>query len=311
MNPLDEMVADLERKLPGRVTRQASSAALTTYRCGGALAALVRAEHDDDLATVATIVQHHDVPVLVVGRGSNLLVADDGFAGIGILLGGVFDELRIDSATGRVDGGGAVALPVLARRAAAAGVGGLEFYVGIPGSVGGAVKMNAGGHGAQTDQVILEARTFDLDSARSAVVPPKALGLGYRTSSVAARTVVVGAAFAGAPDDPRACAARIEEVVRWRREHQPGGQNAGSVFTNPPGDAAGRLIDAAGCKGMRVGGAVVSEKHANFFVAEAGATAHDVYSLICQVHQRVADLTGVQLEPELRLVGFRAEEGEG
>jgi UDP-N-acetylmuramate dehydrogenase len=305
---LDEIVADLERELPGRVTRDASSAALTTYRCGGALAALVRAEHDDDLATVATIVQRRDVPVLVVGRGSNLLVADEGFRGIGVLLGGVYDELHIDSASGRVDGGGAVALPVLARRAAGAGVGGLEFYVGIPGSVGGAVKMNAGGHGAQTDEVLVEARTFDLDRGTSAVVPPAGLGLGYRTSGLEARAAVVGAVFQGEPDDPRASAARIEEIVRWRREHQPGGQNAGSVFTNPPGDAAGRLIDVTGCKGMRVGGAVVSEKHANFFVAEAGATARDVFSLICQVRRRVADATGVQLEPELRLVGFDVEE---
>ena len=308
MSTLDEIVADLERKLPGRVTRRASSAALTTYRCGGALAALVRAEHDDDLATVATILRHHETPILVVGRGSNLLVADEGFAGVGILLGGVFDELHIDSTAGRVDGGGAVALPVLARRAAAVGVAGLEFYVGIPGSVGGAVKMNAGGHGAQTDQVLVEARTFDLDTAASAVVPPGALGLGYRTSSLRPRTIVVGAVFTGVPDDPRACAARIEEIVRWRREHQPGGQNAGSVFTNPPGDAAGRLIEVAGCKGMRVGGAVVSEKHANFFVAEPGATARDVYSLICQVRRRVADATGVHLEPELHLVGFGSEE---
>jgi len=308
MNALDEILADVERALPGRVTRQASSAALTTYRCGGALTALVRAEHDDDLATVATAVRHRDVPILVVGRGSNLLVADEGFPGIGILLGGVFDELHIDSTSGRLDAGGAVALPVLARRAAGAGVGALEFYVGIPGSVGGAVKMNAGGHGRQTDEVIVEARTVDLDTGQSAVVPPAALGLGYRTSSVAARTVVAGAAFQGEPDDPRACAARIEEIVRWRREHQPGGQNAGSVFTNPPADAAGRLIDVAGCKGLRVGGAVVSEKHANFFVAEAGATARDVYALICQVRRRVADATGVYLEPELRLVGFGSEE---
>ncbi len=116
--------------------------------------------------------------------------------------------------------------------------------------------------------------------------------------------MVVAAAFTGRADDADACSARIDEIVRWRREHQPGGQNAGSVFTNPPGDSAGRLIDVAGCKGMRVGGAVVSEKHANFFVAEPGARAADVNELIDRVRRRVLDATGVRLERELHLVGF-------
>src|SRR6185312_5768784 len=109
------------------------------------------------------------------------------------------------------------------------------------------------------------------------------LGLGFRHSALASRNVVIGAVFAGTPDDPDACTARIDEIVRWRREHQPGGQNAGSVFMNPPGDAAGRLIDVSGGKGKRVGGAVVSEKHANFFVAEPGARASDVFALVQEV----------------------------
>jgi UDP-N-acetylmuramate dehydrogenase len=193
---------------------------------------------------------------------------------------------------------------VLARRAAAVGVAGLEFYVGIPGSVGGAVRMNAGGHGAQTADVIVDARVLDLADG-SVREPGRAeLGLGYRSSGLAGSAVVVEARFAGRHDDATACGARIDEIVRWRREHQPGGQNAGSVFTNPVDDSAGRLIEAAGCKGLRIGGAVVSEKHANFFVADPGASASDVCALIDLVRTRVEAESGVVLEPELRLVGF-------
>jgi UDP-N-acetylmuramate dehydrogenase len=301
---LDALAASLATRLPGRVVRDAPGGALTTYRCGGAFAVLVRAGNEAHLAAIAEVVPG-DVPVLVVGRGSNLLIADDGFAGVAIAQEGAFESLTVDVAAATVTAGGAVALPVLARRTAAAGLTGLEFFVGIPGSVGGAVKMNAGGHGAQTDEVIRRARLFDLDEARAYEADPTALGLGYRTSAVGGRTIVVEATFAGAPDDPDACSARIDEIVRWRRENQPGGQNAGSVFTNPPGDAAGRLIEAAGCKGLRIGGAVVSEKHANFFVADPGARAADVYALICEVRRRVADASGVQLAPEVQLIGFR------
>jgi UDP-N-acetylmuramate dehydrogenase len=302
---IDDVGRALAARLPGQVTRDVSSAELTTYRCGGPFAVVVRAEREADLAAIGPAVA--GAPVLVVGRGSNLLVADAGFPGVAIVLAGEFEELDIGRPAGEgvsVRAGGAVALPVLARRTAAAGVAGLEFYVGIPGSVGGAVRMNAGGHGAQTDDVILGATVFDLDSAETRDLGRPELGLGYRRSALAPRAVVLAAAFTGRPDAADACSGRIDEIVRWRREHQPGGQNAGSVFTNPPDDSAGRLIEAAGCKGTRVGGAVVSEKHANFFVAEPGARAADVYELIEVVRRRVLDVTGVRLERELHLVGF-------
>jgi UDP-N-acetylmuramate dehydrogenase len=135
------------------------------------------------------------------------------------------------------------------------------------------------------------------------------LALGYRTSAVGPADVVVSATFTVVPDDPDACQARVNDVVRWRREHQPGGANAGSVFRNPPGDSAGRLVDAAGLKGLRVGGAVVSEKHANFIQAEAGATAADVRALVLEVQRRVGAASGVTLRPELHFVGF-GDEGE-
>jgi UDP-N-acetylmuramate dehydrogenase len=298
-----DLGAALAARLPGRVSCDVSSAELTTYRCGGPLAVFVRAECEDDVSVVAEVLPAR-VPVLVVGRGSNLLVSDAGFRGVAIALARELEQLDIDRASARVRAGGAVALPVLARRAAAVGVGGLEFFVGIPGSVGGAVRMNAGGHGADTADVIVTARVIDLDGGGVRELSRAELGLGYRQSALTARAVVLGAVFAGRNDEPAACAERVDEIVRWRREHQPGGQNAGSVFTNPPGDAAGRLIEAAGCKGLRLGGAVVSEKHANFFVADPGASAADVYALIELVQRRVEESSGVHLEPEVRCIGF-------
>jgi UDP-N-acetylmuramate dehydrogenase len=305
---LDEVGAALEARLPGRVRRAVGSAELTTYRCGGAFAVHVRAESEHDVRAVAEVLAGIPVPVLVVGRGSNLLVSDRGFAGVALSLAGALEDLDIDHRSARARAGGGLALPVLARRTAAAGVAGLEFYVGIPGSVGGAVRMNAGGHGAETVDVIVSARVADLADGSVRELDRADLGLGYRHSRLPAGSVVVGATFAGRADHARACTDRIDEIVRWRREHQPGGQNAGSVFTNPPGDAAGRLIDAAGCKGLRVGGAVVSEKHANFFVAERGATASDVHDLVELVQRRVEDASGVHLVPELQFVGF---DGDG
>lgn len=310
----DAVAAALAARLPGRVERGVSSAKLTTYRCGGPLAIVVRAESEDDLRVVADTLHTAALPVLAVGRGSNLLVADHGFEGVAIVLAGEFDQLDIDprhldSDVPSVRAGGAVALPVLARRAAARGVSGLEFFVGIPGTVGGAVRMNAGGHGAQTNDVIVGARVFDFDDGRVRDKSRAQLGLGYRRSNLTPRSVVLAAAFTGRADDAGAITARIDEIVRWRREHQPGGQNAGSVFTNPLDDSAGRLIEAAGCKGVRVGGAVVSEKHANFFVADPGARADDVYGLIELVRHRVEEATGVRLETELHLVGFEPVSG--
>ena len=302
---IDAAVAELEARLPGAVERDAPSGPLTTYRCGGALTALVRINREPDVASLAAaLAAHPDVPVLIVGRGSNLLISDAGFDGIGILLGGELERVDIDRSRATVEAGGAAALPVMARQAAKAGVGGLEFFVGIPGSVGGALRMNAGGHGAETRDVLQRARVVDLDRAQTVELDVDALELGYRHSALTARTLVVAAEFAGRIDDPAECGRRIDEIVRWRREHQPGGQNAGSVFTNPPGDSAGRLIDACGLKGLRVGHVVVSEKHANFFVAEPGARADDVLALIHRVQARVERETGVHLEPELRLVGF-------
>jgi UDP-N-acetylmuramate dehydrogenase len=306
---LDALAHALEAAVPGGVTRDAPVAELTTYRLGGPVAVLVRVHDESQLARIAGVLERDPAPVLVVGRGSNLLVADRGFAGVAVVLAGEFETLRIDRAAGTVTAGAALPLPVLARRTAAAGLTGLEFYVGIPGSVGGAVRMNAGGHGRETREVLRQAWVASLrGDGRGHPHDAAGLDLSYRHSRLGDDEVVTRAELMAEPDEPAQCEARIGEVVRWRREHQPGGSNAGSVFRNPPGDSAGRLIDAAGLKGLRVGGAVVSEKHANFFQAEPGATADDVRRLVDEVRAQVARASRVTLEPELRMIGFANHE---
>jgi len=316
---LASLAGDLRERLPDATSEGASFAELSTYRVGGPVAVLVRAKDVDALTTVAEVARRHRPRLLVIGRGSNLLMSDAGFSGLVVVLEGDFEAVDVPGAgeneSPTVRAGGAVPLPVLARRAAAGGLAGLEFYVGIPGSVGGAVRMNAGGHGRETVEVLRRAWVLDLldggghprASARDVVD----LELEYRHSNLRPSEVVTAAEFAVTRDDPTACEARVAEIVRWRREHQPGGQNAGSVFRNPPGDSAGRLIEAAGLKGLRVGGAVVSDKHANFFQAEAGATARDVLGLVVEVQRQVAKTTGVELVPELHVVGDDADGDQG
>jgi UDP-N-acetylmuramate dehydrogenase len=303
---LEQCARALAAALPGLVERDAPLGALTTYRVGGPAAVLVRAQTAGQLEAVAEAVRTWHADVLVVGHGSNLLVSDAGFPGVAVLLEDEFEAVDLrDADGGTVHAGGAVPLPVLARRTAAAGLTGLEFFVGIPGSVGGAVRMNAGGHGRDTREVLRSAEVVDLLGDGTVTTRhPAALELGYRESAIGSGEVVVGATFAVDRDDPAACEARVTEIVRWRREHQPGGSNAGSVFRNPDGDAAGRLVEASGLKGRRRGHAVVSEKHANFIQADAGATAADVDALIREVQTVVAERTGVELAPEVHRVGF-------
>jgi UDP-N-acetylmuramate dehydrogenase len=275
---------------------------MTTYRVGGSADVFVDVTSDDDLLRVAHAVSSTGAPVLVVGRGSNLLVADAGFRGVAVRLGDAFATIDIDGTTVRA--GGAVSLPVLARRTAAASLTGLEWAVGVPGSVGGAVRMNAGGHGAETSETLRRIRRVDLETGADEVVDAAALDLSYRHSNVTSAQVVVWAEYDLAPGDGAASERQIAEIVRWRRDNQPGGQNCGSVFTNPDGDAAGRLVDAAGLKGHRRGTAFVSPKHANFIQADDGGLAADVRDLIVDVQQAVEARFGVRLVPELRMIGF-------
>ena len=297
--------AELDRAgdlLGDRAQRDVPLGPLTTYRVGGAAALFVEARSIEDLTAAAAAVAATGVPTLVVGKGSNLLVADAGFPGLALVLG---EELAaIDIAGTVVRAGGAAALPVVARRTVRAGLTGFEWAVGVPGSIGGAVRMNAGGHGSDMAASLVDARIVDLRTGADERVAAADLDLGYRRSNVTASRVVVDATLGLAAGDRSAGKRTLSEIVTWRRDNQPGGQNAGSVFTNPPGDSAGRLIDAAGCKGLRVGTAAVSTKHANFFQADAGGSADDVVALMAEVRRRVRDHAGVDLHPETRLVGF-------
>jgi UDP-N-acetylmuramate dehydrogenase len=299
-----ERVADA---LGALAQRDAPLGARTTYRVGGTAAILVDATSTADLAAVAAAIDGSALDVVVLGRGSNMLVADGGFDGLAITLGGSFESIEV--ADDVVDGalvraGGAVALPVLARRLADQGLTGLEWAVGVPGSVGGAVRMNAGGHGSDTASSLHDAEVFSLKDATTSVRAAASLELSYRHSNLAPHDVVTAATFRARRGDAVAARRAIADIVRWRREHQPGGPNAGSVFTNPPGDHAGRLVELAGAKGLRHGTAMVSEKHANFIQADPGGRADDVLALIEEVAALVAAHAGVTLSTEVVLVGY-------
>ncbi len=287
--------------------RHVSLAPFCTYRVGGSAAGLVRV---DDVATLERVhdgLTGLDVPVLVIGRGSNLLVADAGFDGIVIRLGGSFEEVSIDHDEHRVIAGGMALLPVVARRTAAAGLTGFEWAVGVPGSIGGAVRMNAGGHGSDMAASLVRISSFSTSSGGPLNIPTEALSLGYRTSSIEPDQVILYAELQLRPGDREQSEREISEIVSWRRVHQPGGQNAGSVFANPVGDSAGRLIEEAGLKGFRIGSAEISDKHANFIQADPGGSANDVHSLIREVQRMIKDNAGIELRAENLLIGFDEE----
>jgi UDP-N-acetylmuramate dehydrogenase len=244
--------------------------------------------------------------VLVIGRGSNLLVADAGFPGLAVGLGELDPTIDIDTHTAIVVASAGVALPVLARKTVAAGLTGFEWAVGVPGSIGGAVRMNAGGHGSDMAASLIEVVVFDLDDGAEHTLAASELGLGFRSSSLAARHLVLEAMLQLDQGDAEKSAGLISEIVAWRRANQPGGQNAGSVFVNPvPGEvSAGALIDAAGLRGHRIGTAAVSDKHANFIQADDAGRADDVLALMTHVRARVEETSGFRLRSEIRLVGF-------
>ena len=301
-------LTDAAALLGDRARRDVPIGPLTTYRVGGRAALFVEVVDEDDLALVRGAVSATGVPVLVVGKGSNLLVADAGFDGLVLQLGE--GHATIEVLGSLVRAGGAASLPVVARRTAVAGLTGFEWAVGVPGSIGGAVRMNAGGHGSEMRQVVVRVRLVDLAADSDVLVDAGDLAFGYRRSAVRPSHVVVWAELALHEGDVATSEAAIAEIVRWRRANQPGGSNAGSVFTNPHGDSAGRVIEAAGLKGLRVGSAFVSPKHANFFQADEGGSADDVRKLIREVQRRVEETTGVRLEPELYMVGFGDRERE-
>ena len=281
---------------------------LTTYRVGGAADVFSRARSVVDLALIGEAQRASGLPILVVGRGSNLLVADAGFRGIAVSVAELTDSIDINP-TGRVTAGSAVLLPVLARRTAAAGLTGFEWAVGVPGSVGGGVRMNAGGHGSDMSASLVEVSVVDLTDEHTTgprTMQASELGLRFRGSGLTADHVVLDATLQLDVGDRETSERELSEIVQWRRANQPGGQNAGSVFVNPvPGEVTcGALIDDAGLRGLRHGSAEVSTKHANFIQADEDGSANDVRDLMEIVRRRVADESGYVLRSEIRLIGF-------
>lgn len=275
---------------------------MTTYKLGGAADWFAEVEDEDHLADVLSATTNQD-EVLILGRGSNLLISDAGYHGLVIRLLGEFLDITVDP-DGVVNAGGAAPLPRVARAGADAGRCGLEFYAGIPGTVGGAVKMNAGGHGSDTAARLLSARIMSRTTGRRHDRTNDTFEFAYRRSNIGPDDIVLSARFSTDPCERAAAEKRIREITRWRKDHQPGGTfNAGSVFKNPPNDAAGRLIDEAGLKGYRRGGVAVSEMHANFLIADEHATAQNVWDLVWAVRRRVGESAGVWLSPEIQFAG--------
>lgn len=304
----DKDLSRLASLLGDRVTTDEPLGPYTTYRVGGSAALFMRVMNVEDLYSLSRALTKIRVPVVVVGRGSNILVSDSGFRGIAVTLGPFTEliSLPTQGETPIVIAGAMAPLPVLARQTVHHGLSGFEWAVGVPGSLGGAVRMNAGGHGADMIASLLSVRLFHLERGIEANVSAANLGLRFRGSDLTDEHIVISATLRLNWGDTIIGQGRLSEIVKWRRENQPGGQNAGSVFVNPVAGvtAAGELIDGLGLRGYRIGSASVSDKHANFIQADEGGSGDDVAQLMTFVRQRVFESHGVELRSEIRLIGF-------
>ena len=308
--PSDKDLNRFSALLGDRLTKEEPIGPYTTYRVGGAASLFMRAMSVEDLHAVSRALSKVSIPVLLLGRGSNMLVSDSGFRGLAIALGPFAEQISLPSVEQSpiLVAGAMSSLPVLARQSVSAGLRGFEWAVGVPGSIGGAVRMNAGGHGSDMIASLLSVRLFHLEKGIEANVSAANLGLRFRGSDLTDEHVVISATLRLAWGDKSEGESRLAEIVKWRREHQPGGQNAGSVFVNPVSGAssAGALIDELGLRDYRIGSAVVSAKHANFIQADEDGRADDVVELMTFVRQRVFEAHGIDLRSEIRLVGFAA-----
>jgi UDP-N-acetylmuramate dehydrogenase len=271
------------------------------FRAGGPADILFRPADLDDLAAFMAS-RPKNLPLSVIGVGSNLLVRDGGIEGIVIRLPAAFGKVERLSDT-RLRAGAAALDANVARAAADAGIGGLEFFRGIPGTIGGALRMNAGCYGREMKDVFIEARAVD-KHGKIVTFGPKEMGFSYRHSQAPEDVIFVDAIVEGSKDEPDAIRARMEELVEQRERTQPiRAKTGGSTFTNPPGKKAWQLIDEAGCRGLMHGAAQVSEKHCNFLINTGDATAADIEALGEEVRARVKAKSGVQLEWEIKRVG--------
>ena len=296
---------EIQRRIGAKTIRDEPLARHTTMRVGGPADLYVVVHNAFELRALVRFVRTRGIPHLLLGRGSDLVVSDAGVRGVVIHVRAEGLEIAGDTIVAEAG----VPLARIATDAGGAALTGAEFTLAIPGSLGGAVWANAGAHGAEIAD-ILETADVVLADGSEARLPAADLGFGYRDSRLkhaaggGPPALVVSASLRLRPEDPAAVAARLDEIRRWRREHQPLGiPSAGSVFRNPVGDSAGRLIDAAGLKGRRIGGAVVSERHANWILNDRKGTATDVRDLADLVRASVRDRFGVDLVPEVEFVG--------
>ena len=302
-----DITPDLKTAMPqlrGRLAANQRLSELTWFRVGGPAQALFTPADEDDLAYFLARLSA-ELPVTVVGVGSNLIVRDGGLPGVVIRLGPRgFGEA---SAQDEVVSAGAAALDKrVAEVAAAAGLGGLEFFFGIPGTVGGALRMNAGANAAETKDVLIEASGIGRDGERRAFTNAE-MKFVYRSSGVDPSIIFTSARFQGKPATTEAIRARMNEVQAHREAAQPiREKTGGSTFKNPPGNSAWKLIDAAGCRGLRVGGAQVSEMHCNFLINTGEATASDIETLGETVRARVKENSGIELHWEIKRIGISA-----
>jgi UDP-N-acetylmuramate dehydrogenase len=287
--------------LRGRMLANESLAPLTWFRVGGPAQVLFTPADEDDLAYFLSKLSG-DVPVYVVGVGSNLIVRDGGIEGVVIRLSPRgFGQITADGDT--LTAGTAALDKRVAEAAAAANIGGLEFYFGIPGSIGGALRMNAGANGGETKDVLVEATGIGRDGAKH-VFDNAGMQFVYRNSGVDPSIIFTSARFRGSITDPAAIRVRMDEVQQHRETAQPiREKTGGSTFKNPPGHSAWKLVDAAGCRGLRIGGAQVSEMHCNFLINTGDATASDIEQLGETVRARVLAQSGIDLHWEIKRIG--------
>jgi UDP-N-acetylmuramate dehydrogenase len=299
-----DIVPELSRTLPelrGTLAAGTSLSELTWFRVGGPAQVLFRPADEADLAYFLKNIDP-ELPVSVIGLGSNSLVRDGGVRGIVIRLARGFSQV-VPEADHRLRVGTAVPDVKVARAAAEAGISGLAFYRGIPGCIGGALRMNAGAHGSETKDTLIEARAVDRQG-RVHVLSLADMGLTYRHSAVPNDWIFTEALYQGSAGDPEAIQREMAEVADYRETHQPTRERTGgSTFKNPEGHSAWKLIDAAGMRGFRVGGACVSEKHCNFLINDRDATAEDIETLGETVRARVKADSGIELQWEIKRVG--------
>jgi UDP-N-acetylmuramate dehydrogenase len=297
----DELKARAPR-LRGRLVPNAPIAETTWFRVGGPAQILFSPADEEDLAYLLAALPR-ETPVTAIGLGSNLIVRDGGVEGVVIRLGGrAFGAVEITDGS-RLIAGAAAPDQFVAKAAAKAGVDGLAFLRGVPGSIGGALRMNAGAHGGEIKDALIEAHGLDRSGSRR-VFSHAEMGFSYRHSSAPADVVFTSALLQGRPGDPAAIEAEMERITRAREASQPiREKTGGSTFKNPPGMKAWELIDKAGCRGLQVGGAQVSTMHCNFLINLGSATAGDLEALGEEVRRRVLETSGVELEWEIKRIG--------